>query len=163
MNHAKSGPFVFAFALLLTIADARGENWPGWRGPTGDGLSTETDVPLSWSPTENIAWKTAIPGRGHSSPVVWSDSVFVTAALAETQERVLYRVDRRTGAVVWKRAVLTAPLERLHRLNSHASSTPATDGRRVFVSFLDQTHMLDRKSTRLNSSHSRASRMPSSA
>lgn len=132
-------------AALVLLAFFRepvlGENWPGWRGPRATGLSEEPEIPLEWSPTENIAWKVKIPGVGHSSPAVWDDSVFVTGAIPEKQERRLYRLDRRTGTILWDRLVLEAPLEPIHPLNSYASSTPATDGKRVFVTFLDVDRM----------------------
>lgn len=114
------------------------EEWPQWRGPRADGSSTETHVPLRWSATSNVAWKTPIPGKGHSSPVVHGDHVFLTTCLESEKKRVLLAIDRRDGKVLWQRTVLEAPLERKHNLNSYASSTPATDGRRVYVTFLDQ-------------------------
>ena len=133
-----------AFTLLLAALaalPALAENWPGFRGPRGDGSSTEKALPLRWSAADNIAWKVSIPGRGHASPIVWGDRIFVVSAVPETEERVLLCLDRRTGKTLWQRAVLKAPLEELHRLNSHASSTPLTDGERVYVSFLDRDRM----------------------
>jgi outer membrane protein assembly factor BamB len=112
------------------------ENWPGWRGPSGDGISPEKGIPTTWSATENIAWKVAIPGNGHSSPVVWGNKVFVTTCLPEKEQRVLLCLDRRTGETLWQTVVLTSLLETIHSLNSRASSTPATDGQRVFVTFM---------------------------
>src|SRR5436305_1311112 len=67
-------------AGVLTASAAAG-NWPGWRGPTHDGVVTDKGYPLEWSPTRNIRWKTEIPGRGHSSPVVWGDRIFITTAI----------------------------------------------------------------------------------
>lgn len=118
---------------------ARGENWPGWRGPRGDGTVVETGLPTRWDGTtgENIAWKTELPGVGHSSPVVWEDSLFVTSCRLDDNARLLLRVDAKTGKVLWERNVVTAPLEKRHKLNSHSSGTPATDGRLVYVSFLE--------------------------
>jgi len=127
-----------ALVLLLPLA-ARAGDWPGWRGPRGDGTSDETNVPLRWSKAENIAWKVPIPGTGHSSPVVWGDRIFLTTCLEKERQRVLLCLDRRTGKTLWQEVVLTAPLEAKHRLNSYASSTPATDGKHVWVSFLDAT------------------------
>lgn len=118
-----------------------GENWPGWRGPRGDGTSLEKNVPVRWSATENIVWKVPIPGKGHASPIVWNDRIFVVTAIEDQNQRVLLCLDRNTGKVVWQRVVLVAPLEKLHRLNSRASSTPATDGEKVYVSFLDRDKM----------------------
>lgn len=128
-------------ALLLIGLSAQAENWPGWRGPRADGLSSETDVPTHWSGTENVLWKIPIAGRGHSSPIVWEDSVFVTSADDATERRLLYRIDRRSGAVVWVRTVLVAPLEPMHQNNSPATATPATDGKRIFVGFQDRDQM----------------------
>jgi outer membrane protein assembly factor BamB len=85
-----------------------------------------------------VAWKVALPGRGHASPVVWGDRIFVVSALEDKQERILLSLDRRTGKTLWQKTVLTSPLEHIHSLNSYASSTPLTDGERVYVSFLDR-------------------------
>lgn len=122
--------------VFIVTASLRAGDWPSWRGPRGDGTSDETDVPLKWSASENVLWKTPIPGKGHSSPVVAGDRVFVTTCLEKEQQRVLLCLDRRDGKIRWQRVVLTAPLEPLHNLNSRASSTPATDGRHVWVTFL---------------------------
>jgi outer membrane protein assembly factor BamB len=118
------------------------ENWPCWRGPRGDGTSQEANVPTHWSATENIVWKVPIPGGGHSSPAVWEDRVFVVSCLDKTTERVLLCLDRKTGRTLWQQAVFSSPLEHKHKLNSFASSTPATDGKSVYVSFLDGNKML---------------------
>lgn len=123
--------------LLLGSRDAQAENWPGWRGPRGDGTSLETNVPIQWSATENVVWKTPLPGLGHSSPVVWGDRVFLTTALTESHERILLGLDRKTGRILWQQTVVRSPLEAKNNENSYASSTPATDGERVFVTFLD--------------------------
>lgn len=127
--------------FCLVLSNVGAEEWPAWRGPRGDGTSTETGIPLRWSTTENIAWKTPIPGKGHSSPVVWGDRVFVTSCLEHTQQRVLLCLDRRDGKVLWQRVVVASPLEQKHKLNSYASSTPATDGKHVFVTFFAQPQM----------------------
>ena len=107
-----------------------------WRGPHGDGRSEETDVPTRWSANENVAWKVAIPGKGHSSPVVSGDRVFVTTYLPDSNSRVLMCLDRTDGKKLWEKTVLTAPPEKKHNLNSYASATPAADGQHVYVSFL---------------------------
>ncbi|MHC4229708.1 MAG: outer membrane protein assembly factor BamB family protein [Planctomycetota bacterium] len=120
---------------------ALGENWPAWRGPRGDGTSLEKNVPVEWSTTENVLWKVPIPGKGHASPIVWGDRIFVVTAVEEQQQRVLLCLDRADGKVIWRRVVLEAPFEKLHTLNSRASSTPATDGEKVYVSFLDSDKM----------------------
>ncbi len=112
------------------------ENWPGWRGPSGDGISSEKNLPTHWSNTENIAWKTSITGEGHSSPIVWEDRVFLTTSLSERNERRLLCLNRLDGKTLWERVVVNSPPESIHRLNSRASSTPATDGERVYVNFM---------------------------
>jgi outer membrane protein assembly factor BamB len=133
---------VFICGVLFSAGSsaARGENWPGWRGPRGDGTSHESGVPVEWSAKggalRNIAWKVEIPGRGHASPIVWDDRVFVVTCDEERQERLLLCIHRDTGETLWRRAVLRSPLEKKHVLNSFASSTPATDGERVYVTFL---------------------------
>jgi len=70
---------LLAFASLTTVATAA--NWPQWRGPDGSGISTEKNLPAEWTPTKNIKWKTPIEGRGHSSPIVWGNRIFLTTAI----------------------------------------------------------------------------------
>ena len=114
----------------------RAENWPGWRGPSGDGVSAEKGIPTKWSSTENIAWRIAVPGEGHSSPIVWGDKIFLTSSLTEKNKRILFCIDRLSGQTVWQRDVVQSPPETIHRLNSRASGTPATDGKQVYVTFM---------------------------
>jgi outer membrane protein assembly factor BamB len=141
-----------------------GVNWPQWRGPSGQGISTETGLPTFWSPTERIAWKTPIPGRGHSSPIVWDDRVFLSTAIEgeivpghATARHIIegqpyihpdsVNGDRRhtlkvialetdTGKVLWERTAYDGPMfDGRHRRGSFASATPVTDGIGVFVFF----------------------------
>ncbi len=131
---------VVGFAGALALAGpVTAENWPCWRGPRGDGSSAEQNVPTRWNGTtgENIAWKVPLPGWGHSSPIVWNDRLFLTVCEEETRHRKLLCLDRRDGRLLWDRVVVTAPLEKRHNLNSYASGTPATDGERVYVTFLE--------------------------
>ena len=114
----------------------RAENWPGWRGPSGDGISAGKGIPTKWSSKENIAWRIAVPGEGHSSPIVWGDKVFLTSSLTEKNKRILLCIDRLSGQTVWQRDVVQSPPETVHRLNSRASGTPATDGKQVYVTFM---------------------------
>jgi outer membrane protein assembly factor BamB len=135
-----SGParwLVIAAAFFWFGSLSLAGDWPQWRGPRGDGVSDDRHVPVRWSQTENISWKVAIPGKGHSSPIVWGDRIFITTCLEQEQKRVLLCLDRRTGNVLWQRTVLIARLEPKHDLNSYASSTPATDGHFVWVTFLN--------------------------
>lgn len=107
-----------------------------------DGTSAETNVPVHWSATSNLIWKTELPGSGHASPIVWEDKIFTVSAIAEQEARVLLCVNRADGKLLWQKTVVVAPFEGKHRLNSHASSTPATDGEFVYVAFLDRKEML---------------------
>jgi len=118
-------------------------NWPHWRGPTGNGVSLDADPPLKWSPEDGIAWKTAIPGRGSASPVVWESRVFVATAvkLEGSAELVPHRfvllaLDRATGKVLWERVAIEAtPREGHHSDHGFASASPFTDGERVYAYF----------------------------
>ena len=127
--------FTTVLLLVLALRSSPAANWPQWRGSNGDGISLETNVPVTWNASENIVWRTSVPGEGHSSPVVWGDSVFLTSSLPDSQERLLLRFDARSGTILWQHSVLTAAVEAMHRENSPASSTPVTDGELVFTSF----------------------------
>ena len=122
--------------FFLVAGLIRAENWPGWRGPSGDGVSAGKGIPTKWSSTENIAWRIVVPGEGHSSPIVWGDKVFLTSSLTEKNKRILLCLDRLSGQTVWQRDVVQSPPETIHRLNSRASGTPATDGKQVYVTFM---------------------------
>lgn len=129
-------------AWLVLVGGVQAENWPGWRGPRGDGTCLEGALPVSWSATENVAWQVPVPGGGHASPIVWNDRIFTVTAVEETGARDLLCFQRSDGSLLWQTTVLTAPLEGKHPLNSYASSTPATDGEQVYVAFLDGEEML---------------------
>ncbi|MCP4191547.1 MAG: PQQ-binding-like beta-propeller repeat protein [Planctomycetaceae bacterium] len=130
---------ILVASVLVVIHgfSAQAENWPGWRGPRGDGSSQELQAPIAWDGTtgDGIAWKTDIPGEGHSSPVIWNDCIFLTSCLPDSQDRVLLCLDRATGKTRWQQTVFTGPLESIHTLNSRASATPVTDGQSIFVTF----------------------------
>ena len=119
----------YLLASFVFASTASAEDWPGWRGPRGDGTSLEKNVPFEWSKTENIKWKTPIPGIGHSSAIVHGDRVFVTSCIEkkeagkeEPAERVLLSLDRRNGKVLWQKTILSSTLEKKHGHNSRASS-----------------------------------------
>lgn len=126
-----------AFALLVSFGTARAEDWPGWRGPRADGSATGTGYALRWSATENVKWKLPLAAGGHASPVVSKGRVFVAGCNEGTKARTLACVDRATGKLLWEKAAVVSNLEPKHRENSWASSTPAADGERVYVTFLD--------------------------
>jgi len=133
--------FVLCSLWLCLPLGVVAEDWPGWRGPRGDGTSRERGIPTRWSPEENIAWKVEVPGKGHASPVVWQDRIFLTSCDEATQDRLLVAFDT-SGKLLWKQTVLQSPLEKKHELNSFASGTPATDGKLVYVTFLDVRDMV---------------------
>jgi outer membrane protein assembly factor BamB len=128
---------VLIIGILAVLSHcAHAEDWPGFRGPRGDGTSIEKNIPTKCD-AENLLWKTALPGIGHASPIVWKDRIFTVTALTDQEDRVLLCLDRMTGKILWQQTVLHAALEKKHGENSFASSTPVTDGEKINVSFLD--------------------------
>jgi outer membrane protein assembly factor BamB len=111
--------------------------WPEFRGPTGQGVSTATNLPVVWSSTTNVVWKQPVPGLGWSSPVLANDKVFLTTAI-ETNNAVSLRalcLEARSGRTVWNTEIFTPAPQRAHEKNSHASPTPVVEGERVYVHF----------------------------
>lgn len=150
--------------ILLSGAVTAAPNWPQWRGPDGSGISTEQNLPADWSPTRNIKWKTPIDGRGHSSPIVWGNYIFVTTAvegdlvagakavkhLSDGKEFLhpdsigadhkhtfkVIAIDRNSGKILWQSVAWEGtPYDNRHRKSSYAASTPATDGKMVYAFF----------------------------
>ena len=121
--------------FLPTLLSA--ENWPWFRGPSRQGTSTEQRVPFRWSSTENVAWRTEIPGLGWSSPIVYGNYVFLTSALDDGASCHVIAVDARSGAMLWDREVFRQEVKRKEKKNSYATPTPATDGKRVYAVFAD--------------------------
>lgn len=118
---------------MLAALQSFAENWPQFRGPTGQGICSETGVPLTWSTNSHVAWKTPIPGEAWSSPIVWADRVFVTTPANEGKSLHLLALDTTTGNILWNKEVLQQDPIRKDDGNSWATSTPATDGQRVYV------------------------------
>jgi outer membrane protein assembly factor BamB len=115
----------------MLVSGAWGQNWPRFRGPNGQGLSDVEGIPATWS-EEDYVWRIALPGGGHSCPVVWDDKVFVTCADATSKRGILLCLDGASGTELWRReAALTA--YRLNKLNDFASATPAVDAKHVYV------------------------------
>ncbi len=133
-------------------------SWPGWRGPLATGVAPDADPPIEWSEEKNIRWKVAIPGAGHSTPIVWGDHVFLTAAIpygeavepvpddapgahdnalvTRRQNFAVIAIDRRTGKTLWLRSVRKGlPPMGAHKTATLASQSPVTDGERVFAFF----------------------------
>ena len=136
-----------------------GDQWPQWRGPLGTGVAPRGDAPVEWSEEKNVRWKTPIPGKGLSSPVIWGDRVFLTAAVphgaasetggdhhapgahdnlppSHSHRFVVMAIDRRDGSVLWKTTVRDErPHEATHVTGSWASNSAVTDGKHVFAFF----------------------------
>jgi outer membrane protein assembly factor BamB len=135
---------IAAGIVLLLCGVVFGQNWPQFRGPGSLGISEEKGLPLRWSATENVRWKTALPGPGHSSPVIWGERLFLTAFQPGLGSSILSRIssprgallllciDTKNGSILWNRQVPAGKIEAVHRTNSPASPTPATDGRYVY-------------------------------
>jgi outer membrane protein assembly factor BamB len=116
--------------ILLLAAD-----WPRWRGPDGNAVSGEKPLPTKWSPTENILWRTAVPGEGFSSPIVCGERVFVTSAFEKGARRAVHCLERNTGKIAWTREVADKNPERASAMTGHAAATPVTDGERLIAVF----------------------------
>jgi len=118
--------------LILTLASiTRGQNWPRFRGPNGQGLSDAKTIPTQWS-QDDYNWKVTLPGTGHASPVVWGDKVFVTCVEESPERGVLLCLNAADGSERWRRVQELSEF-RINRLNSLASATPAVDAERVYV------------------------------
>ena len=147
----------FLLVVLGALTLTAGEHWPQFRGPGSMGVADDSRFPDTWSETENVAWKTAVPGVGWSSPVVWGDRLYVTTAVSsgpiEEMKKGLYfggnrgkvndehrflavALDTKTGKIVWQRELFKGvPPGSRHLKNSFASETPVTDGERVYFYF----------------------------
>ena len=120
---------------ILLAASVLASDWPAFRGPTGQG-ETDADPPVEWSATQNVVWRTELPGRGHSSPVLAADAAWVTAAQEDGSAMRLLAVDLPSGRLRHEVELFSpADVRRIHAGNTYASPTPVTDGRRVFAHF----------------------------
>lgn len=120
------------------VMPARGakKQWPGYRGPTGQGIAQKKKIPLIWNDTENIHWKAELSGKGNSSPIVWDKKVFITSASEDGKVRELFCFNRSDGELLWKKAAPEPKnIEKLYWKNTYASTTPITDGERVIAFF----------------------------
>ncbi|MDA1018559.1 MAG: PQQ-binding-like beta-propeller repeat protein [Planctomycetota bacterium] len=109
-------------------------NWPAWRGPLGTGASEFTDLPVTWNDS-NVRWKIELPGQGQSSPVVWDDKIFLTAAEEAGRRRIVMGLDRTTGKLLWQDVAWEGEPEPTHSMNMFASATCVTDGEVVIAFF----------------------------
>ena len=114
------------------------DDWPAWRGPNRNGIANDQTVPVSWNTSENIIWKSDVPGRGHSSPTVVGERIFLTTADEAKQTQSVICFDRHSGKQLWITPLSEGGFPRaMHHENSHASCTVACDGERLFVAFLN--------------------------
>jgi len=137
MTKFKTQFYILLILIVTCSFSLQAQNWQQWRGPNGDGTSSETGLPVKWDSVTNVVWKVPVPGNGYSSPVIWKDKLFLSTAIKETQEKALLCYDCKTGKLLWQKTVVKGPFEGKHDNNGYASGTPSTDGQRVFVSFLD--------------------------
>lgn len=135
---------VLSVVTYLSSQQLMAEEWFEFRGPTGQGHSTEKTLPIEWSPTEHVLWKTDIPGVGWSSPIVVGDKVYVTTAVPKDTEKLpaqslrVVCLNLETGETLWNKEVFQETKEtvqRIHKKNSHASPTPISDGKVIYVHF----------------------------
>jgi outer membrane protein assembly factor BamB len=125
------------FILLLCGAISgfcKQQDWPQWRGPNLNGATGDEGAPISWSATNNVVWRVALPEAGNSSPIVWKDRVFVTQAIGK--RRALMCVDRNTGALLWTAGpTYDLPEPTMTESNPYCAASPVTDGKRVIAHF----------------------------
>ena len=131
----RSARLCVLIAMCAAVSPCCGENWPGFRGPTGQGISREKNLPLTWGLHENLAWRAQVPGIGWSSPIVWEDRVFVTSTTPDGTSCHVLCLDAATGHLAWDKEVFRQAEKRKMAENSHATPTPLTDGKLVYAVF----------------------------
>ena len=116
----------------LAFVTLSAENWPAWRGPGMNGISSETGLPVKWSTTENIAWKLPMPGRSGSTPIIWNETIFLNIGTADgSGELELWALNRNDGKLMWKGPI--AGGNHIERKQNMSSPSPVTDGQTVWV------------------------------
>ena len=135
-----TSPWSILFFLAISVVacvPVSAENWTRFRGSNGQGVSSETNLPVEWSATENVVWKTSIPGNGWSSPIVYDDHVFLTTATDEGKSCRVICVNREDGDIAWEKEVHRQETGTKRAQNSYATPTPVTDGKKVYAVFAD--------------------------
>jgi outer membrane protein assembly factor BamB len=128
--------YSFGFVGLLLASTAFAENWPQFRGPEGNGHSGAQGLPLTWSETQNVKWKTPIHGRAWSSPVIWADQIWLTTATEDGRQLFAVCLDRNSGKIVHDLKLFeVANPQFAHKFNSYGSPTPVIEEGRVYVTF----------------------------
>ena len=124
-----------AAATMIEVEGEAAKYWTRWRGPSGQGIVKAGKYTDTWSPTKGITWKVAVPGRGHSSPIVWRDYIFLTTEYDDGARLAMLAFRRSDGKQLWETFVPTDGIEHVYHKNSRASATAATDGKLVYASF----------------------------
>ena len=126
-----------SFFVILSTAGfpAAVANWPAWRGPEGNGISPETNLPLRWDSKENVRWRVALPGPGNSTPIVWSNRVFLTQSVPKENRRTVMCLDRADGQILWQAGTVWTEKESGGSGNPPCTPSPVTDGERVIAWF----------------------------
>ncbi|MBW3541847.1 MAG: PQQ-like beta-propeller repeat protein, partial [Planctomycetes bacterium] len=125
--------------LLVALSAASGQPadeayWARWRGPQHNGHASGEGLPTTWN-ADSIIWKTDLPGQGQASPITWGDRIFLTSALEDGRQRVVFAVDRNDGRILWQKIVWQGEPEPTHVMNGWASASCTTDGERVYAFF----------------------------
>ncbi|QDU50804.1 outer membrane protein assembly factor BamB family protein [Gimesia panareensis] len=128
-----------AILSAANLPQFKSSDWPWWRGLHRNGVaSARQNPPVKWSETENIIWKSPVPGRGYGSPTVYNDKIFLASADTEQETQFVLCYDRQTGKQLWKTDVFKGGLStKGNKKSTHASSTVACDGERVFINFIN--------------------------
>lgn len=133
---------LLAVCVAPADADPNENDWPQWRGATGDNKAPAADVPLIWGEEENLLWKTPVPGRGHSSPTVRGDYVFLTTADEQQHVQSILAFDRQSGKLLWSKQVFEGGMDdKAHRRNTQATPSVACSDDRLFASFMNDGHV----------------------
>jgi outer membrane protein assembly factor BamB len=120
---------VVAFAACLSITSALADNWPQWRGPFLNGISSEKNLPTRWSADENVTWKLPLPSWTGATPIIWGEHIFLN--IADGKDLYLWCVDRTKGEPVWKKQLGSGNTKM--RKQNMSSPSPVTDGKNVWV------------------------------
>ncbi|HEV3117681.1 MAG TPA: PQQ-binding-like beta-propeller repeat protein [Gemmataceae bacterium] len=124
------------YGSLICACSCLAEPWPRFRGPNGTGISPDKGVPVHWTEKDGVLWQAPIPGVGNSSPIVWGQHIFLESASPNGKTRLLVCLNAADGKQAWSRSFPGARAH-THERNTLASSTPATDGERVYTVFWD--------------------------
>src|SRR5205085_37786 len=127
---------VFPLACLVALTcTALAGPWPAWRGSDGTGIAKEKGLPLHWSTNQNVRWRTPLPERGISTPVVWGNRIFITQPIQKQNSRTVMCFNSPDGKLLWQTAVPGPEKEPIYPENPPCSSTPVVDGKRVIAWF----------------------------